>query len=183
MGVGKSSVAKELSVIAGLEYIDADSARWDYFYAQPDYNAEIVERLFNESKGEEAFQYMKPFEARFVLYILDKYPCGVFDFGAGYSVYEDNELFEMVRSAFSKYKYVIFLRYSEDKRESLKSLRERHTDVPEDLYFKLNKGFIESPCNEILATYTIDTKNKSVREVVDVILGKLRIVDETCRIV
>ena len=38
MGVGKSSVAKELSNITGLEYIDVDEMRWDFFSSQPDYD-------------------------------------------------------------------------------------------------------------------------------------------------
>ena len=177
MGVGKSSVAKELSVITGIDYIDVDEMRWEYFIDQHDYDRELVDRLFAESRGVEAFDYMKPFEARFVIYILNKHPFGIFDFGAGYSVYENNELFEKVKSAFSKYKHIVFLRYSDNKDESLIKLRERHTEIPEELYYSLNKGFIESQCNDILATLTIDTKDKSIEEVVALIIDKWRIQD------
>ena len=157
MGVGKTSAAKELSEITGLEYIDVDELRWGFFSAQPDYDGEMVDDLFGDSKEEDAFRYMKPFEARLVLYVLDNYQSGIFDFGAGYTVYDDIELFEKVKTAFVKYSNVFFLRYSDDKDESLAALSERHTDIPKEVYYSLNRGFIESPCNEILATYTIDT--------------------------
>lgn len=169
MGVGKSSAAKALANITGLEYIDVDEMRWDYFSSQPDFNGEMVDKLFDDSKETEAFSYMKPFEARFVVHILGKYPCGIFDFGAGYTVYEDEKLFDMVKSALSNYDYVLFLRYSTDSKESIAALY-RHTDIPKELYSALNKGFIESSCNDLLATHTVDTKGKTIDGVVNSIL-------------
>ena len=173
MGVGKTSVAKKVSSVLGMDYVDVDEQRWDYFLQQPDYDGLLVERLFNESKGVEAFSYMKPFEARYAVYILTKYPHSVFDFGAGYSVYQDAALFEQVRKAFSRHKYIFFLRYSDDQVESLEALRERHADVPKALYYLLNKEFIESSCNEMLSTYIIDTKNKAIQEIADCVLSKV----------
>ena len=157
------------------DYIDVDEQRWDYFSQQPDYDGLFVEKLFNESKGVEAFGYMKPFEARYAIDIISKYPRSVFDFGAGYSVYQNTELFEQVKAAFSKHRHIVFLRYSENNVESLEVLRERHTDVPKELYYALNREFIESPCNEILSTYIIDTKNKTIQEIVDCVLAKVQL--------
>ena len=169
MGVGKSSVAKELSKATELEYIDVDEMRWDFFSAQPDYDMQIVDKLFDDLKILDAFCYMKPYEARLVLHILDKYPCGVFDFGAGYTVYESDDLLKTVKSAFSKYDYIFFLRYSDNNEESLAELY-RHEDIPKEIYYELNKSFINSPCNNELAKYTIDTKDKTIDEVTSLIL-------------
>lgn len=174
MGVGKSSVAKAVASALGLSYVDVDEARWDYFSRQPDYDESTVDKLFGESKGAEAFRYMKPFEARYAVDIVANHPCAVLDFGAGYSVYQDMELFDQVRAAFARHKHVVFLRYSEDPAESLEALRARHADVPEALYEALNKEFILSPCNAMLATHTIDTKNKAIAEVVDLVLEAIR---------
>ena len=170
MGVGKTSAAKQVASILGMDYVDVDAQRWDYFSRQPDYDARIVDRLFSESRGIEAFSYMKPFEARYAVDILASNAHRVFDFGAGYSVYQSAELFEQVKAAFSKYKNVVFLRYSSDTAESLEALRERHADVPKELYDALNKEFIESPCNQALATHVIDTKGKSTHEVAELVL-------------
>jgi len=170
MGVGKSSAAKAVASALDLEYIDVDEQRWEYFATQPDYNEQVVEQLFNDSRELEAFRYMKPFEARYAVDLLTRFPCGVFDFGAGYTVYENAEWFEAVRNAFSKHEHIIFLRYSGDPEESLAALRERHPDVPMDVYDALNRCFIESPCNEILASHIINTKNKTVQEVADMVI-------------
>ena len=113
---------------------------------------------------------MKPFEARYVSYILDKYTSGVFDFGAGYTVYENSEMFSTVKTAFSKYDYVIYLRYSNNKEESLNALNERHEDVPIEVFRALNWRFIISQCNDTLATKVIDTKGKTIKDVVAEVL-------------
>lgn len=166
MGVGKTCVAKALSEALGLPYVDSDALRWAYFARQPDYDGQKVEALFEASRGTDAFRYMKPFEARFTVHLLENGEDRVIDFGAGYSVYEDEVLFEWVRSAFAKYRHVLLLRYSKGEAESLAVLRERHPDVPPALYEALNRVFIESPCNALLATHTIDTKDKTIQEVV-----------------
>ena len=174
MGVGKSSAAKEIARILHMHYMDIDNLRWEYFSKQSDYNAQIVDEFFRDSKEMEAFCYMKPFEARFTIDFLEKKHYGVFDFGAGYSVYEDMALFDEVKKSFQKYKHIIYLRYSDDAVESLEALRNRHEGISDDLYLFLNGSFIKSPCNEALATNIIETKNKTVQEVVAFVLANIR---------
>lgn len=157
-----------------MEYIDVDELRWDCFAQQPDYDNDIVEALFSTSKEIEAFSYFKPFEARMVVDFLKENPCGVFDFGAGYSVYEDERLFNDVKSVFSQYEYVILLRYSDNADESLEALHKRHADISDELYYALNETFIKSPCNELLATHIVDTKDKTIDEVVHLVLKIVR---------
>lgn len=173
MGVGKTTAAKEIAKILDMPYIDVDELRWEYFNRQPDYDGQMVEELFNSGKETEAFRYMKPFEARFSVDLLERQMYGVFDFGAGYSVYEDAALFDKVRAAFAKYKQVIYLRYSDDTAESIEALRDRHEEIPDDLYHFLNEGFVKSPCNEALATYIVDTKGKTAESVIETVLTKI----------
>ena len=80
---------------------------------------------------------------------------------------------EKVKAAFSNYRHVIFLRYSEDVAESLDALRKRHPDIPKEVYDALNQEFIESSCNENLATHIINTKNKTIQDVVDLALERI----------
>lgn len=174
MGVGKTTVAMEVAKALGLTYIDIDELRWDFFERQPDYDETIVAKLFKNEEEIEAFRYMKPFEARFTVDVLKRYRDAVFDFGAGYTVYQDKELFKKVKKAFSAYKNVVYLRYSDDAEDSLDALHDRHTEIPDDLYYALNEEFIKSPCNGILATITIDTIGKSIQEVVETVLYSLR---------
>lgn len=176
MGIGKTSVAKELSKRLSMEYIDIDSLRWDFFKEQEDYDNNKVGDMFKSSNEIAAFDYLKPFEARFTIHILNKFLNGVFDFGAGYTVYKNDELFSRVKSAFEPYENIFLLRYSNNADESLEALRNRHDAIPEKLYYALNSEFINSPCNQILARHVVDTKGLSVNEIVDIVIPQLRII-------
>lgn len=164
MGVGKSSVAHSLAARFDSPVIDIDELRWGSFARMPGYDDNIVKKLFDSDRGAEAFAYMKPFEAQLVVQVLEEYGQGIFDFGAGYTVYEDRALFEQVRRAFAPYRHIFLLRYSADPEESLNALKERH-DIPEALYYALNRPFIESPCNAALARHIIDTKAKTIAQI------------------
>lgn len=173
MGVGKTSVSKILSQALGLAYVDVDELRWAYFEQQPDFDHREMKRLHKSGDAKGAFQYMKPFEARFVEDLLQKYSSAVFDFGAGYTVYEDGALFARVKACLAPFRHVVFLRYSPDPEESLAALQARHAEAPEELYAMLNRQFIESPCNSLLATCTVDTKNKTAGEVAREVAAKV----------
>ena len=148
---------------------------WDYFTHQEDYDEKRVAEMFESSNEITAVEYFKPFEARFTVHILHKLQNGIFDFGAGYTVYKDKELFSMVKSAFMPFENVILLRYSSNSSERLESLRNRHEGIMEKLYNALNSEFINSSCNEILAKQVIDTKGLSIGDISDIIIPRLRI--------
>ena len=175
MGVGKTSVSKILAETLDLEYIDVDELRWDYFNSQPDFDHDMMKKLHQSGDAAGTFQYMKPFEARYVEHIVNAYSSAVLDFGAGYTVYEDDALFLKVKACLAPYRHVVFLRYSPDHQESLNALQVRHAEAPEALYAMLNQQFINSPCNRILAKLIIDTKNKTIEEVVQEVITKLNI--------
>lgn len=174
MGVGKSTVAGRLATQLMLPLVDVDALRWEHFAQMPEYDNDKVEALFEQGEGEAAFAYMKPFEAKLVQALLAGQGEGVFDFGAGYTVYDDPALFSEVKEAFAGHDNVVLLRYSKDAEESLSALYGRHTDIPEDLYYALNRPFIESPCNGELAKVIIDTKGKTVEEVLIEVLCNIQ---------
>lgn len=170
MGVGKSTTAKLLSERLSLPVVDIDVLRWGAFAKMPGFDEALVESFFTNNEGEKAFAYMKPFEAKLVEEVLAEKEEAVYDFGAGYTVYDDPALFGRVQAAFAPYANVIHLRYSSDTAESLAALFQRH-DIPETLYYALNRPFIERPCNGILARHTVDTKGKSPERIADEILA------------
>lgn len=173
MGVGKTSVSKILAETLELSYVDLDELRWDYFFKQPDFDNDAMKDLYQGGNAAAVFTYIKPFEARFVAHIVKEYTEAVFDFGAGYTVYEDAALFTQVKASLAPFRHVVFLRYSSDPQESLAALQTRHAEAPEALYAQLNRQFIESPCNRILATCIVDTKNKTVAEVAQAVLARI----------
>ena len=174
MGVGKTSVSTIIAERLHLAYVDVDELRWDFFFAQPDFDNNAVKALYQRGDTEAAFAYMKPFEARYAAHILQQYTSAVFDFSAGYTVYADDALFTSVQASLAPYKHVVFLRYSADPQESLAALQTRHAEAPEALYAALNKQFIESPCNGMLATLTVDTKHKIIDQVADEVIAAIR---------
>lgn len=87
-------------------------------------------------------------------------------------MYDDPALFERVQMAFAPYENIVCLRYTQDPEESLAALSKRH-DLPEELYFHLNRTFIQSPCNGMLARHTVDTKGKTAEQVTDEVQAML----------
>ncbi|HPJ02420.1 MAG TPA: shikimate kinase [Candidatus Limiplasma sp.] len=173
MGVGKTTVSRKIAQALGLHYIDVDELRWDYFSQQPDFDHQVTKTLYESGNAAGAFQYMKPFEAGYVEAIVEKYSAAVLDFGAGYTVYTDQALFGRVQACFKPFGHVVFLRYSPDPKESLEALQHRHAEAPAELFKMLNREFIESPCNGILATCIVDTKDKTADEVAKEVIKRV----------
>lgn len=53
------------------------------------------------------YRYWKPFEAYSVKRALELYPDHIHDFGAGQSVYEDEELFKEVQNVLEPYSNIV----------------------------------------------------------------------------
>lgn len=171
MGVGKSTAAAALAKRLGIPHIDFDELRWDYFKRMPDYNPNAGKDMGRD----DFFAYIKPFEVRLVETILAEYECGIFDFGAGFSVYDDPALFNRVKDALEPYPNVIHLRYSDDADECGQVLLARNDLTVEEAasYRAMNYAFIKSPCNGLLAKRTVDTKGLDPGQVADAIVAGL----------
>ena len=90
---------------------------------------------------------------------------GIVDFGAGHSVYDDENIFLEIKKEISKFKNIILLLPSVDIEESLNILQKRSTGD-----YTQNRKFLTSRCNNELATITIYTNNKNPIEIADDIL-------------
>lgn len=164
MGIGKTSVAKIVAKKLNKKYIDFDELRWPYYRKMEGFDMEKLMSLSDETW----YNYMKPFEAQMVKILLDEFENSVFDFGAGHSVYEDQNHIDLVRKSLEPYKNVIFLRYSSDEQESLDILDNRHTEIPNEaktFYRRLNEHIIKNKCNEMFAKYIIETKGLTIEEI------------------
>ncbi len=170
MGVGKTSVAKIVAEKLNKKYIDIDELRGSYYIKMKGFDMEELMSLTDEAW----YNYMKPFEAQMVKLVLDEFEDAVFDFGAGHSVYKDDEHIASVEKSLKPYKNVIFLRYSLDDQESLNVLDKRHSDVPDEMkpfLRRLNEYMIKSKCNEKFAKYIIDTKSLSIEETAERVIN------------
>lgn len=173
MGVGKTTLAKRLAQKLSLPYIGCDTLRFRYFEKMPSYDKKMVRKLFYGLDPFAYYKYMNPYELAFIEQLLKDYKRGIFDFGAGHSIYEEQIHLQKMTELLAPYRHVIFLRYSKDAEESIEALSKRRFQENRrrrDFYNVLNGIYIRSSCNQKFAKYIIDTKGVTKQEVLNHIL-------------
>ena len=162
MGVGKSTVSKNLKSLTGMPGISLDDkeqlkglyAKKDEFLSKKDFELYLTGSVFNN---------------------LDK--PAIIDFGAGHSIYRTPLAFYEFQRLMKKFKNVVFLVPSEDKEEALTIINERVAKRNQNNgvdYAKINRSHLESPCNDIIATIKVCTKGMNSSEVASEILRRIQ---------
>ena len=152
-GAGKSTVAEELSKITHLQRLcldrianhDRDTGFMRRFRSADEYNAFMI-----KTQLERAEKLGIP---------------GIVDFGAGHSVYDNEDIFDYVKKLLSKFKNVVLLLPTQDIEKSLQILASRSTGD-----YSPNRKFITSPCNNELATMTIYENGRKPNEIAEEII-------------
>ena len=156
-GAGKSTVAEEISKRLNIQRLCLDrianKARKtgirDRFKSSDEFNSFMILEAIRRGK-----EQGEP---------------GIVDFGAGHSVYEDEEIFNIVKSALKPFKNVVLLLPCENEEEALRIMAERSTgDITDNLLF------FRSRCNKDLATMTVYGNGRSPKEIADEVLGKIK---------
>ena len=93
---------------------------------------------------------------------------GVADFGAGHSVYNDEEIFRGIKEILSKFKNIVLLLPTPDIDTSLEIMARRSTGE-----YDHNEQFIRSHCNRDLATMVVYENGRTPREVAEGILKQI----------
>lgn len=155
-GAGKSTVADELCKITGMQRLCLD------YIANQDRKSGFIKRFRND---EEYYLYLIELQLKRA---QDLGISGVVDFGAGHSVYDDEEIFERVKTILNKFKNVVLLLPSEDLEESLQLLSKRSTGD-----YSPNRKFITSPCNGELATIIIYEQGRTPNQIAQDIIYRI----------
>lgn len=180
MSAGKSTIAKRLAQRLGVQRYELDELRWAY-YRELGYDQEVASGIARSEEGMLGLiRYWKPFEAYAVERASSEYENCVLDFGAGHSVYEDEELFARVQKALSPFDYVILLLPSPDLDQTVRILnarfsrllREEVGEVDPEL-LRLNEHFVRHPSNHRLAKMTVYTGDRTPDDTCDEILAKI----------
>lgn len=100
---GKTTIAKRLSRKLKIPHFNVDKVK-NYFFHDLGYDNEAAESAYLKNGIKELYNYNKIFEFETIKKILSTYNNCIFDIGAGFLLYEDenmqNEIFKIL-SAFS----------------------------------------------------------------------------------
>ena len=144
-----------------------DELRWDY-YKEIGWEANKQRQI----KEREGFAGVYRYWKRFLIYslerLLSEYSNCVIDFGAGNSVYEDNDEFARASQLLSPYKNVVLLLPSPDLDESVEILKQRNQITINGV--EINSFFMTHASNQKLAKQVIYTNGKTPDEIKEDIL-------------
>jgi shikimate kinase len=165
--VGKSTIARLLSARLGIEQVSLDEVGHNY-YQGTGFDEELANQIRTEMGFRGFYCYMQPFLAIAVERVLSKYKRCVIDFGAGHSVYMDDDLFARVHSILAPFENVFLLLPSPDLNESVQILRDRPKLTINGM--DANKYLINHPSNYALAKHVVYTDKKTPEQTRDEIL-------------
>jgi len=164
--IGKSTVAAWVNHLANLPNVSLDDRKHRFHSSNlPGF----AESEITVGPWMKRYRSWKPFElesAEKHISNVDKY---VIDFGAGHSVYEENDQFERIARAVKEH-YVVLLMPSEDLEKSRKILLETHPAFDSEFINLI----IDNPSNRKLANLVVYRDCKTAKEVALEVLKNFR---------
>ncbi len=172
MGAGKSTVAALLAAELARPVCNVDALREKYYPMQGLTLAD-VKSIEREHGFRALYERMKPFEIHMVEQVLVDYAGSVFDFGAGNSVYTDPDHVGRIQRLLDHLPNVFLLLPCADLTDAMLSLNRTSGDHLDLERLELNRHFLTSPSNSLLAKHTLYTHNSSPNETCVKILSRL----------
>lgn len=152
-GAGKSTIAEELRKKTGMKKlcldkisnVIRDTELMRNFKTADEFNSYMISKTLERAKKNGLF--------------------GIVDFSARHSVYDDQEIFERVKSMLKPFKNIVLVLPDKDEEKSLDIMKSRATGDTKD-----NKKILESPCNKELATMIVYGNNRQPLEIAEEIM-------------
>lgn len=162
MGVGKTTISKQLAKKTGFKIISLDDR----------------ESLYKYYSKEWKFKNFKEFELYLTAMVLnDLNEPSIIDFGAGHSIQENPLMFLELKKLVNKFSNVVLLMPCENKNRALyvlnKRIEKRSGSGMMQALFDRNEHFIESPCNYELSTIIKYEDDKDTNQISDEILREI----------
>ena len=166
IGVGKSTQAKLLGKELGQPVCVYDEVKDNYRY-KIGLSREKALAINAEHGVYAMLEYMNEFKSKILEPIINDHPGHIIDLGAGAHSFEEPQQVERARRAFSSAKDILLLLPSSDLATNIKSL----PGLKEN--YEVNTFLMMHPTNELFATKTIYTINKTPEEVSQDIMEQL----------
>jgi len=168
--VGKSTVGKLLSKKLNIPQVSMDNLRWKY-YEEKGWSRQQDQHIDAKEGFVGVFRHWKQFDVHAVERILQEHQCGVIDFGAGHSVFDNADDLKRVSEILNPYANVVHLLPSPDMQESIAILNERRSKTINGT--ELVEFLISHPSYEELASHVVYSEGKTTDESRDAVLDQL----------
>lgn len=173
---GKSTLAPLVAGALGLRVLKVDRIRWAYYERWGLSRAES-DRVNAEEGFAAVLRVWKPYEIRLVEAVLVDHRDCVFDFGAGFAIFDDEGYAERLRLAIRPFRNVVLVLPSSDDEESIRVLWERSPKYDPSVH----KGeFFDFPRHEVthalpreVATHVVFTNGRVPAECAGELIGRL----------
>ncbi len=165
IGVGKTSVGRELALRTGKRFVEMDEEK-KRIYEQIGFSLQKCEEKYKKYGIIGWYQYQKPFELYSVKIVLEENDDAIVDFGGGHSVYDNEAQTREFLGLMRLQKHSFLLMPYEDVEKSLELLSKRNEKDDTEL----NRIFINSATSRQAAKHIIYIGEKTILEIVDEIL-------------
>lgn len=160
----------------GLSVVKVDRLRWQY-YERWGFTRAESDRIRAEEGLTALLRTWKPYEIRLVEALVVEHRDCVFDFGAGFSYYDDSDQARRLRTALRPFRNIVLVLPSPGEEESIRALRSRYT--AEELE-RHKHASIDFPRYDVLhslprevAKHILYTEGRTPDECVDELLPRL----------
>lgn len=181
MLAGKSSMALILADHFEFPIINIDQIKWKYL-AEYGLTQSHAENLLINYGVNEMINFYKPYESLIVEKILSNYKKCIFDFGAGFSIYDDVFLQNKINKILFEYKNIFLILPSENMSLNKRILGERlKIKIKNDPFltkhyhalYNLCMYFLDHPTNNTLAKHILYTHGVSKTKLIQQVIKKI----------
>jgi hypothetical protein len=173
---GKSTLAPLVADAVGLPVVKVDRLRWQYYEGWGFSRAES-DRINAEQGFAAVLRVWKPYEIRLVEAAFADHRDCVFDFGAGFAMFDDAGHAERLRAAMRPFRNVVLVLPSADDEEAIRVLWERSPKydpaIHKGEFFDFPRYEVTHPLPREVATGVLYTDGRSPEDCAGELVGRL----------